>query len=245
MMLSPEQYVYNQVATYPALYHADSYESAAKKVFDQFFNVIGNGIHLPEELDRPIVDQAEAEKFLRGENVYYGYTEVEDLGRGVIIPKRSSDRNHLVCVESEKELHPEVVLWVDCKKYPWTPYPNFEKKYSTVYEPEFKDLGKEWIEAAIWFYEECVKFFNNTPELYAYAYPHKSQRETDNRLYNMQVRLQSYKSNEEISEAYECEFDGDIDKFLRLRWEKELSRIDRFISETLSYLRELHNETTA
>ena len=49
----------------------------------------------------------------------------------------------------------------------------------------------------------------------------------------------------EISEAYECEFDGDIDKFLRLRWKKELSRIDRFISETLSYLRELHNETTA
>ena len=44
MMLSPEQYVYNQVATYPALYHADSYESAAKRVFDQFFNVIGNGV---------------------------------------------------------------------------------------------------------------------------------------------------------------------------------------------------------
>ncbi len=245
MMLSPEQYVYNQVATYPALYHADSYESAAKKVFDQFFNVIGNGVDLPEELDRPITDLVEAERFLRGENVYYGYTEVEDLGRGVIVPKRSSDQNHLVYVESEKELHPEVILWIDCKEYPWTPYPNFEKKYSTVYEPEFKDLGKEWIEAAIWFYEECVKFFNNTPELYAYAYPHKSQRETDNQLYAMRVRLQSYKSNEEISEAYECEFDGDIDKFLRLRWEKKLSRIDRFISETLSYLRELHNETTA
>ena len=65
MMLSPEQYVHNQVATYPVLYHADSYESAARKVFDQFFNVIGNGVYLPEELDLPIVDQAEAEKFLR------------------------------------------------------------------------------------------------------------------------------------------------------------------------------------
>ena len=245
MMLSPEQYVYNQVASYPSLYHANSYDAAAKRVFDQLFNVIGNGVDLPDELDRPIVDQVEVAKFLRGENVYYGYTEVENLGHGVIIPKRSSDDNYLVCVESEKALHPEVLLWIDCKEYPWTPYPNFEKKYSTVYEPEFKDLGKEWIEAAIWFYEECVKFFNNTPELYAYAYPRKSQRETDNRLYDMRVRLQSYKSNEEISEAYECEFDGDIDKFLRLRWEKELSRIDRFISETLSYLRELHNETTA
>ena len=163
----------------------------------------------------------------------------------MIVPKQSSNQNHLVCVESEKELHPEVILWIDCKDYPWTPYPNFEKKYSTVYEPEFKDLGNEWIEAAIWFYEECVDFFNNTPEWYAYAYPCKSQRETDNRVYDMKVRLQSYKSNEEISEAYECEFDGDIDKFLRLRWEKELSRIDRFISETLSYLRELHDETTA
>ena len=78
-----------------------------------------------------------------------------------------------------------------------------------------------------------------------YAYPRKSQRETDNCVYDMKVRLQSYKSNEEISEAYACEFDGDIDKFLRLRWEKELSRIDRFISETLSYLRELRDETTA
>ena len=245
MMLSPEQYVYNQVASYPSLYHANSYDAAAKRVFDQLFNVIGNGVDLPDELDRPIVDQVEVAKFLRGEKVYWGYTEVEELANGVMIPKRSSDQNHLVCVESEKTLHPEVLLWIDCKDYPWTPYPNFEKKYSTVYEPEFKDLGNEWIEAAIWFYEECVEFFNNTPEWYAYAYPCKSQRETDNRVYDMKVRLQSYKSNEEISEAYGCEFDGDIDKFLRLRWEKDLSRIDRFISETLSYLRELHDETTA
>lgn len=245
MMLSPEQYVYNQVASYPSLYHANSYDAAAKRVFDQFFNVIGNGVDLPDELDRPIVDQVEVAKFLRGEKVYLGYTEVEELANGVMIPKRSSDQNHLVCVESEKTLHPEVLLWIDCKDYPWTPYPNFNKKYSTVYEPEFKDLGKEWIEAAIWFYEECVKFFNNTPEWYVYAYPCKSQRETDNRVYDVKVRLQSYKSNEEISEAYGCEFDGDVDKFLRLRWEKDLSRIDRFISETLSYLRELHDETTA
>ena len=245
MMLSPEQYVYNQVASYPSLYHANSYDAAAKRVFDQLFNVIGNGVDLPDELDRPIVDQVEVAKFLRGEKVYWGYTEVEELANGVMIPKRSSDQNHLVCVESEKTLHPEVLLWIDCKDYPWTPYPNFEKKYSTVYEPEFKNLGKEWIEAAIWFYEECVEFFNNTPEWYVYAYPCKFQRETDNRVYDMKVRLQSYKSNEEISEAYGCEFDGDIDKFLRLRWEKDLSRIDRFISKTLSYLRELHDETTA
>ena len=245
MMLSPEQYVYNQVASYPSLYHANSYDAAAKRVFDQLFNVIGNGVDLPDELDRPIVDQVEVAKFLRGEKVYWGYTEVEELANGVMIPKRSSDQNHLVCVESEKTLHPEVLLWIDCKDYPWTPYPNFEKKYSTVYEPEFKNLGKEWIEAAIWFYEECVEFFNNTPEWYVYAYPCKFQRETDNRVYDMKVRLQSYKTNEEISEAYGCEFDGDIDKFLRLRWEKDLSRIDRFISETLSYLRELHDETTA
>lgn len=245
MMLSPQQYVYNQVVSYPSLYHANSYEAAAKRVFDQFFNVIGNGVDLPDELDRPIADRVEAAKFLRGEKVYWGYADVEELGNGVMIPKRSSDGKSLICVESEKALHPEVLLWIDCKDYPWTPYPNFNKRYSTVYEPEFKDLGKEWIEAAIWFYEECVKFFNNTPEWYVDAYPCKSQRETDNQLYDMRVRLQSYKSNEEISEAYECEFDGDIDKFLRLRWEKELSRIDRFISETLSYLRELHNETTA
>lgn len=245
MMLSPEQYVYNQVASYPSLYHANSYDAAAKRVFDQLFNVIGNGVDLPDELDRPIVDQVEVAKFLRGEKVYWGYTEVEELANGVMIPKRSSNGKSLICVESEKALHPEVLLWIDCKDYPWTPYPNFEKKYSTVYEPEFKDLGKEWIEAAIWFYEECVEFFNNTPEWYVYAYPCKSQRETDNRVYDMKVRLQSYKSNEEISEAYGCEFDGDIDKFLRLRWEKDLSRIERFISETLSYLRALHDETTA
>ena len=245
MMLSPEQYVYNQVASYPALYHANSYEAAAKRVFDQFFNVIGSGVYLPEELDLPVTDLAKAEKFLRGEKVYWGYTEVEERANGVIIPKRSSNGKSLICVESEKTLHPEVLLWIDCKDYPWTPYPNFEKKYSTVYEPEFKDLGKEWIEAAIWFYEECVEFFNNTPEWYVYAYPCKFQRETDNRVYDMKVRLQSYKTNEEISEAYGCEFDGDIDKFLRLRWEKDLSRIDRFISKTLSYLRELHDETAA
>lgn len=81
---------------------------------------------------------------------------------------------------------------------------------------------------------------------------HSSMKRLDYPVYSfiqkviiMKVRLQSYKSNEEISEAYGCEFDGDFDKFLRLRWEKDLSRIDRFISETLSYLRELHNETTA
>ena len=245
MMLSPEQYVYNQVASYPALYHADSYESAAKKVFDQFFNVIGSGVYLPDELDRPIVDQVEAAKFLRGEKVYWGYTEVEELVNGVIIAKWSSNGKSLICVESEKTLHPEVLIWIDCKDHSWTPYPNFEKKYSTVYEPEFKDLGKEWIEAAIWFYEQCVEFFQTTPEQYVYAYPRKSQRETDNLLFMARWMVLSYKSNKEISEAYGCEFDGDFDKFLRLRWEKDLSRIDRFIFKTLSYLRELHDETTA
>lgn len=57
MMLSPQQYVYNQVASYPSLYHANSYEAAAKRVFDRLFNVIRNGVDLPDELDRPIVQK--------------------------------------------------------------------------------------------------------------------------------------------------------------------------------------------
>ena len=61
------------------------------------------------------------------------------------------------------------------------------------------------------------------------------KREQDSFL----IAIAKYNSHEEISEAYELEFNGDVDDFLKRRWTKEKDRINSFIDKTIKKLEEL------
>lgn len=245
-MITPKQYVLILVSEYPTLYADSSYEKSAFRVFDQLFNVIGNGIRdhseLIQELDVVPVEEPTVVKYFTGEPLYWGYEKTRDLGHGVIIPDTSQNEN-IVALESERHLYPNVKLWVQSNgelsdEHPSfkVPYPNFDEAYSTVYRTNFHELGEEWIDAAIWFYEQCNSFFDEKPEYYHYAYPSHNKNIDERLVRDLSERFKSYSSHEEISKAYGVEFHGDIDDFARRRWQSELKDIREFINKTLNML---------
>lgn len=243
-MITPKQYVLAKVAEYPTLYADSSYEKSAFRVFDQLFNVIGNGIRNHEELiqefDVTPVDELNVRKYFTGEPLYWGYEETRDIGDGLVIPDTNKYEN-IIALESEKHLYPNVKLWVKSNgkdEYPdfRVPYPNFEEQYSIVHRTQFFEFGEEWIGAAIWFYEQCNTFFDEKSEYYHYAYPSHNKKQDERLVRDLSERFRMYSSYEEISKAYGVEFYGDIDDFARRRWQEELKDIRLFINKTINML---------
>lgn len=244
MMLTPRQYVLLQVITYPSLYASPSYEESARLVFNQLFNVIGNGVRDQYELLSTITQQIpddleeQAAKYLTGEPCYYGYFKVRDLG-GYEMPEGDS----IVCIESEKSNHPDVVYWVNCRYLKFTPYPNFNEDYSIVYRSDFLSLPIEWRNAAKWFYEQCRDFFNSDRVVKYHGYFGDGSTNKDkNTISDYREAIDrnfesgKYKNFDDVSEAYGIEFTGDYTTFIRQRWDKELARITQFIDKTIAML---------
>lgn len=242
ILLTPEQYVKRAICQYPTLFAKNSFEESKFAVLDQFLNVIGNGIRDDEELDEYLLvdelpDVSKFQKYL-DETIWWGYEKVRSIGakkpngEEILMP----DGDSITCIESEKNLYPEVKLWYDAKKHTeCVPYPNFNEKYSTVYQTTFSRLGNEWFDAAIWFYEEAKSRIEKYESSYHYAYPCKTERETENRKAS-QLSHFGTRTNEEISRDWGYPYDGDIEKFLVGKWQKEKARIFEFIESTISYL---------
>lgn len=247
-LLSVEEYIASKVLSYPTLYAYKDKEVAKFAILDQLFNVIGNGIRDELEFKREVyvlkevvIDFDRAQRYVN-EPVFTGYLAMKKVGR-YSFPDSSQSINHIL--EDEKHLHPEVVEWQNHKPTTdtesRTPYPNFQEQYSLVYHTDLKEVtSQEWVDAAIWYYDQCLKFFNSSnSSQYHYAYPRKDESDTEYQLRDMKERLENqYKGDfESISQAYLTPFDGDVDKFLRLRWNNELSRIKLFIESTLKKLK--------
>lgn len=236
--LSPRQYVIQSVVAFPTLYCGRDYDDVAVRVFDQLFNVNGNGICDSKELANHVrgypIDEAGTEKYFRGEVACWGYENVKKFPSGNEYPVGHSS---VVALESDKHLYPNIKYWLDNTMYDWTPYPNFKEDYSIIYRSNFLTYGDEWLKAAIWFYERAYAFFMERSQHYPYAFPCKTKQETNRRTKDMEEMLKKYSSFEEISEAYECEFNGDVVDFQTRRWNKELERILKFIVNTIDLLK--------
>jgi len=239
-LMTPTQYVNRAITEFPTLYagKGTTPETATFRCMDQLFNVIGNGIRDDEELfeflaantKKPYDDY---DYRLFTETISFGYSEVNEHGWGV--------GDSIVCVDSDKHLHPEIKKWLDASPIvKIAPYPNFEKEYSTIYQcPAFMTLGKDWLDAAIKFYEKCREFFmSNDVNTYQYAFPSATKKEEEYLLQDFADRLSKYKSYDAITHAYggEVEYQGDNYDFLCKRWENEKQRCIKFIDETIGYL---------
>ena len=245
ILLTPEQFIKRAICQYPTLFTKNSFEESKFAVLDQLLNVIGNGIRDDEELDECLLvdelpDVSKFQQYLE-ETIWLGYEKVHSIGakklngEEILIP----DGDSITCLESEKHLYPKVKLWYDAKKHTeYVPYPNFDEKYSTVYQTTFSRLGNDWFDAAIWFYKEAKCHLEKYESSYHYAYPCKTERETENRKAD-QLSYFGERSNEEISRDWEYPYDGDIEKFLVGKWQKEKARIFDFIENTISYLEEM------
>lgn len=225
-LLTPREFVLKYVLEYPSLFAKNTFEESSLAVFDQIFNTIGNGIEL-SAFYTASVDEELALSYIN-ERIYYAYKEIEGCDW--------FDQEPTVIKESELN-NPAFVKTIEIKKNKDSFYPNFQSKYS-IFEniPEFLDFGVEWLESVKWFYQQAQNYFLGNCSNYLFAYPCSTQEESDWRIRDMEDNLGKYKSNEEISEAYGCEYDGDIDKFQRLRWEREKTKILTFLGETLEML---------
>ena len=236
MFTDPDDYVLSRVNAYPCLYASDSFENTKLLVLDQLLNVIGNGVRDAHELRRELrwheFDRERGLRLCSGESVAWGYYEVEDWGNGFLMGRGES----ISAVLSERHLHPEVVHWLESKPIHFDPYPNFQKEYSIVWQGDFLKLNKQWRTAADWFYERCELWFQQNENHYHRAYPRETPAKSQQYLKDMQEQRGHYDSDAAFSEAYGIEYHGDMEDFMRRRWQCEKQKISEFIAETREYL---------
>lgn len=272
-----KHYLFDCIYRYPTLYGSLSLNDAKMKVLDQFLNVIGNGIRDDKELLDVVagferkLKKADIAKYVTISGVlWYGYTEAnvkrvtigEGAGAREFVYPQGNPENFYITSEEEKAQHPEIVKWSKSTFYGgFSPYPNFGETHSTIYQcPAFFQLDVSWLEAALWYYKNCQKWFESWESdvasgrdmsdktkfgaMYSYAFPGQTQQETDERVKQLQGFLKNpkYQTNADISEAYECEFTGskdnyqDVYDFLVRRWAKEYARINQFLTKTIDLL---------
>lgn len=240
--MTPDEYVRSSLIEYPSLYSSETWDACRMKVFDHLFNTLGNGVETTRDLRKhllrdPKINLDEADHYI-GEQLYYGYTNVKAYTDDRL-QKNPSIRK--IVKKDEQHLYPEVKYWLGFSFHTerdWKPYPSFNKRYDLVWScNHFKNLKGEWVEAAIWFYDRCLKYFNDNPNNYHYSYPSDNQREDVKLIeYFVEARQNRYKTDEDFAKAYEVPFDGDFEKFARLRWDMEKERIINYIKETLVML---------
>lgn len=242
---TPEQFILASVGRYPTLYAGSSYNDTRLRVLDHTLNTIGNGKSKKDYRFKEY-DFESARKYISEEKLFYGYKEedctVSTFSNGDKWIKPNSSAGSVIdCIDSERINHPEIFYWIESRRHEYIPYPNFKKEYSSVYEPFFVKLGPEWINEAIWFYEQSLEYFNSSNcKSYSYAFPsydpHMKKDTTEHKIKQFNNHV-SGKTNAEITHDYGLEYTGDTYDFLYRRWSQERDRIIEFINETIEMLK--------
>lgn len=239
--------------TYPSLYTAATLELAKLKFFDNVFNTIGNGTSTIEEFTEHYALTPEKvdlihdfpEKYIGTTPLHYAYTEIVEED-GFHFPKYGSDLPGLY-TQDELDVMPHVLHSVLSNRDEvkgqsrFVPYPNFQKRYSLVWNVDMGSIDPSWREAALSFYRFAKTFFeSDDAHAYADAVPKDPSRriadyeEAFARCRKPGMSEEAYR--EAISEAYELEYTGDTEDFIRRRWAIEKSRILDFLEETTGML---------
>ncbi len=234
-LFTPDDYVLARVDQFPALYAAESFEQAKLRVYDQLFNVIGNGIRDTAELrqdmqERPF-NRDRATRFCNGAQACWGYYDAQDFGDDFKIGRGES----ITAGDWEKDHHPDIVFWMDSGYCKWNPYPNFKKQYSIIWKADFRKVaGDDWVKEAVWYYGKCREWFAANSNQYHGAYPTGDQRKDTRYLDEMITARDRYESDEAFSKAYGHEYTGDMHDFMTRRSEKTKADVIAFIDETIA-----------
>lgn len=256
-IMTPDEFIIRAVNAYPSLYAAPSYDEAKFKVFDHTFNTIGNGMYMENFEGEPVTEEevVTAQKWFKCTRAAKGYMKTRKLGGNPEWLMPEGDPTITVPAD-EMVNHPEIVYWVefDCAGKR-DPYPNFQKQYSMVWDVRdinFVILGREWAQAANWFYSRCRDYFmdDDLVKEYYTAFPKATAQATATTIadYKRVMRLDKYPTNDDISKAYACEFigdrtnDDDVSAFITRRWNAEREQILNFIDETIEYVTHLNGQ---
>lgn len=233
-LFTPEDYVLARVGQYPTLYAAPTFEQAKLRVYDQLFNVIGNGIRDDDELRFDLkyhkFDRERALKFCNGAQALWGYKKVRDFGSGFKIGEGDS----ITAGDFEQDQYPDVIHWQESGFCKWNPYPNFSKRYSAIWFPNFREVaGDEWVAEAVWYYAKCREWFITNGSEYHGAYPTGNQAKDAQYLADMFKQRERYESDEAFSAAYNIEYTGDMVDFMTRRSAETIAKAIEYIDETI------------
>ena len=259
-IMTPEEYIYASIENWPSLYVKNDFELIKFKIYDDLINKLSSYETTEEFIDgiskNKEIDFDRVKRYLN-EKSFNGYSDAEKINIGtkeIVLPKSNT------CIvnnifEDEKEKYPNVIYWqinnnndnveknilekkgliIDTK---FSPYPNFQKKYSTLWNNKDDLLNKlpiEWIEEFIWFYQTSLQAINDGCYKNYSQFPTGSEKEDKSRMIEMQKFINN-KSNEQISKDYDCEYNGDLFDFMSRRWEKQKIEYELFINEIIEVL---------
>lgn len=247
MIMTFEQAFNVAMNEYPMLYTASNVTLAKLKFSDQIFNVIGNGISSVSDFEsnftitdanKNIIDSYPS-SYITDQPLYTVY-RITDTGL----------RQYLENLYTEQQLeqfsNDPAYVWYRANRLMdnFDPYPNFDSKYSLVYNVDLQQYDSSWTIAAIYYYTKMKEWFNSDSVCEYQAAGH---------LKNMQACVTSFERmfkryadsaktteeyNELISKAYGIEYSGNIEQFIVTRWNHKLNRIITFIDETLVKLQQ-------
>lgn len=257
-IMTAEQAFNYSMNMHPTLYSSESVELSKFKFFDHMFNTIGNGIRSLEEfIERHIINEnnesftkSYPEKYISSQPLFIVYKEHQMIGNHKS-PKHGTEIIGLYTQAEVNEMPDSYSTIQINKKYKFvdekdfSPYPNYKKEYSMVWQMDLSKLDKSWTEYAIWYYEKAKEFFHSdNVSDYHGAYP-KTEKAISRIIADYDSAFERYKKDnmteeefyKAISDAYELEYDGNTQDFIQRRWNKEFSRILSFIDETLLKLK--------
>lgn len=235
-IFSPNDLYNNYVMNHSffSTYKNKDFDSFKLSLLDHLFNVIGNGINSNEDFLNFIYDNGfrctaeDVFKKLNGK-YYSGYCNDDFSKYYSMIPEEELKNysNHNFKIVEKNSF--------------FSPYPNFKKEYSVVYNIDFDSLGENkelWINEIIYFYQSCINFLNSDDsKKHNYAYPSDNENKDKFTFSEYQRRFETYLSNEEISKAYGLHYDGNLHEFICNRWKKEKEEWIDFSEKTISFLK--------
>ena len=253
--MTAEEAVNYGLNKHPMLYASATLTEARANIFGQLFNTIGNGYSDHAEFAEAhqwtpkIAEMTRVfpTKYIGKEALYIGYLATKTAGSGAhtfaIADSHSS--LHGLYTEAEKEFHPDVQKWTSIRRNrSHTPYPNFKKEYSLLYQINIEKLDDSWLKAGIEYYTYCREFFNgNQACKYHGAWPANTQDQdalvadyTTSLARCIKGITEQQTQWDTISKAYGTPYKGDTALFIQERWAKEKTRIEAFIGNTVGML---------
>lgn len=250
MMTAEEAFSYS-VQRYPSLYASLDEQSTRMAVYDQWFNVIGNGLRDQSDLQREYRWLPELEAWTKGvpskymgpEPIYEGFTQLQEQEPGEVPKPAFESRIREFYTVLEQEFHPEAQFWRRREKGTgFGFYPNFMPEYSLLYKVDRSALDSSWLQAGLYFYQHAQEYFSGAQaDYYSSSWPQDPvlQQKRVAEFERDWIRLDPDAQRKQwatISDDHGLPFAGDTPAFLATLWEQEKARIDQFLSATVGML---------
>lgn len=254
---------------YPLLGISLSEEDAKLRYFDHLFNTTGNGIYnhalfiKEHEINSSNLAfiHSYPEKYIQADSLYYAFKEIDPVYPWPQGKQDSKVKGFFTL--DEISAMPGIAIYEKFEnffnddgsvkeKFLFSPYPNFKKENSLIYNLNFSELDKSWIEAAIWYYNKAEEFFlGENSHLYIYAFP---KSKTSENTFKLKQEIEDWKevfkdfekeglSKEEyhkiISNHFKVSYNGDITDFICQIWDIKKKSIIDFIDDSLAYLKQV------